>query len=72
MIIGCVLIFFLLVEVDIKTNWNGNVALELFNPLHDLKLGGSVEHVASSPKQKLKMLCHISSTNINSLYCIVD
>lgn len=71
-IVRRVLILLLLMVLDIEAYWDRNIALQLLDPLNDLKLSGCMENIAGAPQQKLEMLRHIATSKVNSLYRVRD
>lgn len=52
--------------------WGRNVALHLFDFLDDFKLSRGMENVSRSSQKQLQVLGDISSSNVDSLDCVID
>jgi hypothetical protein len=52
--------------------WCRNVALHLFDFLDNFKLSRGMENVSRSSQKQLQVLGDISSSNVDSLDCVID
>ena len=72
MVVWIMLFLPLLILLIILSDWDSDIALHLLDLLDNFELCSRVKHVSTPSKQKLQMLGHISSSNVDPLNSVVD